>query len=334
MTQGREAPVEVVVWADAAHAPAVGRLFDVMAGRVQLLAVGGPRGEAVTRLAQAFGLSADDDLRHLLATHPAAFALLAAHDAPALDDLRGVVAQGSALLPLEPVVEDLDTLAKVDAQGPLASMLCPAPSMLASPGFVSAAEPFDILGDVRTVQLESIGAPGQGSLFARLFDAWLTALALVDLPETIDAQYAAGTDATGQSLRDLTGRITAHGRLPDGGAVSILAADRAAEHRRRLTVIAAQAQLDVDDARYDLRRIGGQVIDASPEADGPTPGYTDLIAAGWRRRIERLAAGGAPADAPAAARVRDALACCHAAALSARTAQPEDPRAILRMAMT
>ena len=80
------------------------------------------------------------------------------------------------------------------------------------------------------------------------------------------------------------------------------------------------------DTTYALHRRGGE-----PEAstDPPPPGrFADLVAYQWRALMERPAAPTPPGVQA------QALACVHAALLSARTGQPESPAKLLQLSRT
>ena len=342
--------VEAVIWTDGPHAPLISRLLDVMGHAVRVLAVGGPRVAPVAELAHRLGHEPTDDLRHTLISHPAPFAVIATTDAPDAGDLQTAARAGALPLCLEPLAADFDqlhALQKKDGKDAAPPPAVQAPAMLQAPGFLLAAHPFDLLGERRTLLIESLGPAGAGSVFARLLDAWRTALAFIEMPQAIDAQVTpapetsgpAGAAASGNAgtaelpatLRGLTGRITAHGRAADGGSITLTISDRAIEHRRRLLALSDQSQLEVTDTAYRFHAADGSPIDQGRHPDEALR-YVDLIAHQWRRLIDRAqtdaAAGTGLNPSPSAG---DALACCLACLLSARTGQPEDPRTLQRL---
>jgi len=395
------ATVEAVLWTDGPHADLLARLLDLMGESIRVLAVGGPRVAPVADLARRLGHEPTDDLRHMLISHPAAFAVFAAADPPDDEDLAAAARAGARPLCLEPLAADFDQLHALQRRQPkdAPARLGPvnAPAFLQAPGFRLAAEPFEQLGDRPNLVLESLGAPGAGSLFARLLDAWRTALAFIDLPQTIEAQitpapahahgkvaaHAPGTTpeknpgsaagALPETLPGLAGRLSAHGRTDDGGSVCLFLADHAVAHRRRLLALSDQTQLEVTDTGYRFDNADGSPIDAAGELH-QTISYLDLIADQWRRLLDTHP--GHTADAPAGGAFAsssvgsaasgtsgtsgggggfasggggtsgggggfasggggggeaDALACCLACLLSARTGQPENPRTLQRM---
>src|SRR5690606_19633230 len=126
------------------------------------------------------------------------------------------------VLTLEPIAADLQSLDALAARrsakpsepgrppAPTTGAIIHAPAFRLSPGFLSAADPYDVLGGRRSIGYESVGQPGTGSLFARLLDAWQTILAFVDLPESIDASLIGPTVDPPDDLRDMVGQLTAH----------------------------------------------------------------------------------------------------------------------------
>ena len=171
------------------------------------------------------------------------------------------------------------------------------------------------------------GSADAGSMFFRLFDAWIGVLDFIELPETIDAELSpASGGGVPDDPRQLTGRLTAHARLPGVGSAGILVSDQAAELTRRLTVVGEQAQLIITAGGYRLTKSDGEVMDEHQAEREPT--YLEQVAAQWRRLIDQRTA---PPE-HRAERERNALACCHACLLSARTGQPESPGRVLELA--
>ncbi|MFA9479053.1 hypothetical protein ACERK3_12240 [Phycisphaerales bacterium AB-hyl4] len=327
---------EVTVWADARSAAGVMAVLDRMGSAVRPIGVGGPREPGVAsdagvdRLAATLDCARNDDLRKLLVDRPAAFLLLATMRDASVADVQSAVRQGMIVLALEPVVEELaelKTLNRADrSAGAGVGRILPVPAFDSSPGYLSAAEPGDAMGEARTLHYESLGTSAEGSLYARLLDGWRTVLAFSSMPVTIDASLAAADDelvgrARTASLRDMGGALTAHGRMDDGSSALLHIADRSAETRRALHVLGREGQLRVDDVSYSLRQITGELLDEARPESGAT--FADLVAWQWRRLIDRL--DGVLPDPPSPGYENNALACCLACLLSIRTGQPESP---------
>ncbi|MFP4144387.1 MAG: hypothetical protein ACLFV3_04520 [Phycisphaeraceae bacterium] len=322
---------EVTIWTDGPSSGLVEAVIERMQGAVRVLALGGPRTAEVDRAAKTLDCPREDDLRKLLVDHPARWLLLSSSEAPYLAEIAAAMQQGTTVLTLEPVAQDFAELASLTGKpGRGDSLLASAPGGLhylpdfrQSPGFVSAAEPHEALDEPRLIAMECVSTPGTGSLFARLYDAWQSVLSFADLPESIDASLISATAALPEQLRAASGRLAAHARLPDGGAVTVLATDRGATACRRLLVIGENGQLRVSDASYELHHGSGDLLD-SATLDAPSD-PASLVAGHWQRLIDR------PAPPTSRAMDEQVLACCAACLLSARTGQPERPSRLLQM---
>ena len=317
--------VEVTVWADAAGAATAEAVLARMGDAVRCIGVGGPREAAVDALAAALDCPREDDLRKLLIDRPATCLLLATMRGASVANVRTAAHQGTHVLALEPPVAERVALPALAA---VASWVTYVPAFEACPGLHFAAEPAEAMGPLRSVRFESLGRRGEGSLFARLLDAWRTVLGHVPPPATIDAALGRTGGEAPEALRDLTGALTAHGRpAGDGAGVLVHVADRAAAAGRALCVLGEEGQLDVHDAGYRLRRADGALLD---EAHEPAAlNFAELVAHQWRRLIDRLASG--PPEPVSTQRERDALACCLACLLSIRTGQAESPAKLAEM---
>lgn len=321
---------EVTIWTSAKRAPAAAAVIDLMGAAVQPIGVGGPRSSAVERLASDLGVEAGNDFRQLRVDRPAAFLLLTSLDDVPAADLQAAVDSGTRIITLEPLAADLSHAAAARFPGhPGAAAF--APAFTQSAGYRAAADPQDSIGPPRLVRMTHLGGPDEGSLLARLLDAWTAVLRFTPRPEAVTATLSGPAG----DPRAATGFLAAHARVPAGPGVVIEASDRAARPRRVLSVLNDEAQLTLDDVGYDLRGPNGKPLDDAPAAEDPdaaqalaAPSYARCVADQWRRLIDRPTA--APEGDPAAA--DDALACTQACLLSARTGEPEDPGHLLRLA--
>ena len=325
---------EVSVWVDDTRLGTVRALLDLMGASVRPIAFGSPRSRAGSTLAGELDVPMYDDLRQMLVDRPAAFVLLTTLEGVGGDDLPMAVAQGSKVLSIEPVgaspaehAQAYKIVKPADGATRTPGRIVHAPAFDRSAGFLAAAAPHEALGEHRAVQMTHAGQADAGSMFFRLFDAWVSVLDFIDLPERIDAELSpAGSTGVPDDPRQLTGRLTAHARLPGVGSAAILVSDQAAELTRRLTVIGDQAQLLITAGGYQLTRTTGEVVDR--HQSDREPNYTEQIAAQWRRLIDQRTA---PPE-HRAERERHALACCLACLLSARTGTPESPQRVLELA--
>lgn len=332
MTGDVTAP-EVTVWVDETHLPTVRALLELMGASVRPIAFGSPRSRAGSELADQADVSMYDDLRQMLVEKPSAFVLLGTVDGVGPDDLPMAVAHGSKVIAIEPVAPDpaghaqAYRIVKPADGGPRTpGRIVHAPAFDRSAGFLASAAPHEALGEHRAVQMTHAGSADAGSMFFRLFDAWIGVLDFIELPETIDAELSSTNNAVPEDPRELTGRLTAHARLPGVGSAAVLVSDQAAELTRRLTVVGDQAQLVITAGGYRLTRTNGEVVDHLDNEREPT--YLEQTAAQWRRLIDQRT----PPPEHRAAREQQALACCHACLLSARTGTPESPARVLQLA--
>lgn len=321
------ATAEVTLWADAPGSVAIGSVLDLMGATVTPIGVGGLRVSEVDGLARTLDCPRYDDLRQLLVDKPARFLMLATLKSVTPEELATALNQGTTILAMEPVAGDLVGLdALRTARKALAGTgagIVMLPDFQQSPGFLSAADPREVLGDQRLISFESIGSRGMGSLYARLYDGWQTVLNFADLPETIDASLL-GMQQIPDELPEMTGRIAAHARIAAGGAALLQVADHGCEHRRTMTVLGQQGQLRLSDAGYELRGSDAEPLD---QAQQPGPmSYADLVAGQWRRLLDRSPSTFALPDA-----MQNTIACCLATLLSARTGQPESPAKLLQL---
>lgn len=245
MTGDVTAP-EVAVWVDDDRLSTAQSLLDMMGGSVRPIAFGSPKSHAASEWAQQLDVPMFDDLRQLLVERPSAFVLLGTLEGVGPDDLPMAVAQGSQVIAIEPVgatvaehAQAYKIVKPADGSTRPAGRVVHAPAFDRSAGFLAAASPHDSLGDHRAVQMTHAGSAASGSMFFRLFDAWISVLDFIELPERIDAELspAKGSSSVPDDPRLLTGRLTAHARLPGVGSAGVLVSDQAAELTRRLTVI-------------------------------------------------------------------------------------------------
>ncbi|MFI4860188.1 MAG: hypothetical protein ACIAXF_05850 [Phycisphaerales bacterium JB063] len=323
---------EVTVWADDEHADEVARLLDLMGQSIHPIAVGGPRGGAPGGLAKSLNVPGFDDLRQMLVERPGTFLLLAVSQDESPADLAAALAGGTTLLALEPTSTTLAGYAELDrparnGEDPaiMPGRLVLLPRFTHSPGFIAAPDPYDILGDRRSLSITTLGGKDDGSLFMRLHDAWATALVFCDLPETIHASTAPPAGHTLEGPRNLAGRVSAHAQCPGGCAVLLFAANQSPAPQHTLTILGDTGQLTVTPTGYQLTRHDGTIEDEKKST--PVPSRIDQSAEQWRRLIDQRAS----TDEPGTRREQAALACTLATLLSAKTGQPESPQRVMQM---
>ena len=306
-----------------------------MGASVRPIAFGSPKSHAASEWAQQLDVPMFDDLRQMLVERPSAFVLLGTVQGVSPEDLPMAVAQGSKVIAIEPVgatvaehVQAYKMVKPADGSTRPPGRIVHAPAFDRSAGFLAAAAPHESLGDHRAVQMTHAGSAASGSMFFRLFDAWISVLDFIELPERIDAELSPvkGSAGVPDDPRLLTGRLTAHARLPGVGSAGVLVSDQAAELTRRLTVVGDQAQLVITAGGYQLTKTDGDVVDHLDAEREPS--YLEQLAAQWRRLIDQRT----PPPEHRATREQHALACCHACLLSARTGEPESPQRLMEIA--
>jgi hypothetical protein len=313
-----------LIWTDSARADLVREVLERM-DRVRVLAVGGPSKGAVSELASELEVGAEDDLRQMLLSggEGGVDSLLVATgeglSSKAIGQARD---SGVAVLALEPVAAHQDDVVESEEPGGGFRVIT-APWLRMSPGWKSAANPQEALGQILALQVNVLAPSGVCSLYARLYDAMDMIIHLLGLPETIDAALTGPLSEPPDRLRALTGHLTAHLRFTSDASAALTVSDRSATWDRRLLALGAEGQIALEDAGYTLTAKGGQTLDAlACPAEPPQP--ADLIARLWNE----LHRGAAP---PQSVDPRQIIACCDAALLSCRTAQLESPATMLRL---
>jgi len=339
-------PIEVVIWTDTERAGRDGQIVDKLGPAVRPIGVGGPRSGDVDALARRFDCQHLDDLRQMLMDRPGALLLLGATAGADPQDIASAVAHGALVLAIEPLAATLGQLPLIDAQSESSSAasapaevahiadargrIITAPAFERSAGWIGAADPLDILGAPESISFASFGQSADCSLFARLMDAWRSVLPLCELPLSIDASLSGPLGRPPEDLRGLTGHVSAHGRLPDGGSVLMQASDRAGNHLRTLHLISTKGRLAVNDLRYDLCDVTGNMMDQMPPAV-ESVAFVDLVADHCRQVLREARASDPRAAAGFSQLELSALACCQACLLSARTGEPESPAKLMAL---
>ena len=337
------APVEVVIWTDTQRAGRDGQIVDRMGAAVRPIGVGGPRTAEVDALARRLDCPLQDDPRQLLADRLAPSVLLGTMAGTESQDVLSAVTHGAVVMALEPTAATLATLQSWGKLAPPAGSgaggsigrVVATPSFHRSAGWIGATNPLEILGAPQLTSFTSFGRLADCSLFARLMDTWRSVLPCVlplsELPLSVDASLSGPLGQAPGDLRGLTGHLAAHGRLPDGGSVLLQVSDRAGDHARALHMISSAGRLSVDDLRYELYDAAGELMDQTASAVTPMS-FVDLVADHWRQVLR-----GEGAEPERRARDRDdvlerqALACCLACLLSARTCAPESPAKLIEL---
>jgi hypothetical protein len=197
------------------------------------------------------------------------------------------------------------------------------PLMRHSPGYRAAREVFEQFGHRQCASIVAGSAGGEGTLFARLFDAMDLAQALCGPIKELGAALWRPRAGVPETLAGLAGHLTVNVRFADNRCVAAAVSDLAGRWFRQVTVWGEGGRLSIDDESFEWVSPEGRVIDSHREEGRLGPG--DLVAIHARRLLEGADAADLPPDG---ARL---LAVCEAARLSARTGADEAPRKVLEM---
>lgn len=192
-----------------------------------------------------------------------------------------------------------------------------------SAGYRAALDVLEDFGPRCAVNVCVGGGPGEGTLFARLFDAMDLLETLCGTALGIDAALAGPLSSAPEALAALHGHLTANLRYGDNVCASITASDCAGAWFRRATIVGEERVLTITDGGYALSGPPGEPWETGGTDERLTPGA--LTGLEIVRRLDDLDAGTPPVNVPAV------LAQCEAARLSCRTGQGETPQKLLSM---
>ncbi len=318
---GTHDTTEAAIWTDAKRSALCRRVAEALPA-VRVLAVGSGRRSDAAELAEPLDAEPFDDLRQMLVERPPSHLLLATTVGVKRDDLRAALADGVNVLTFDPFAGNVDQVLSDDRNRDTVGRLVQAPLLRLTPGWRAAADPQQVTGPVRSLNITAVSPPEGGSLFARLADAFDTAIHLIGIPERIDAMLATTLPEPPQELRGLTGSMSVQLRYGDDAGATFQVSDDAAVWRRALVAVGAQATFRLHDAGYELFGPEAELIDSATDLAEPDPAA--LIAEQWRWMITHRS-GPAPVDR------RAVIACCETALLSCRTGESESPDTLLRL---
>ncbi len=299
---------------------------------LEIVASGGPEG---SKIADAIGGQHVDDFRSMLATTSVGIVLIA--DASWLTDsvegsgLSAVIEaaeRGIQILTLEPIPAaalQLSSPTWRDAHDAVRERISFVPLARRSSAFASASDLLEQFGVIESVGVRAIGNRSMGSLGARLFGTCELLITLMGTPESVDAAHMT-TGTTPDSLRELTGHMTANVRFSGGRCASIIVSDAAPGWSRSISLLGPGGLIDANDHRIRWTTPDGKVVD---EAEMTERGEPDNIESSLI--ADSIVASLTPAFRQAPIDMNATLAMAQAAVLSARTGHPESPGTILDM---
>lgn len=309
----------VIAWAEPGQRPLIEDA--VHRAGLDIAGVGGATLAAASELADALGVERLTDLRQTLHRDDVDLLWLASPEPIGADERRLIREVGLTVVSTEPRPMEIADLVLDPAEASTAMFV---PLMRRSPGYRTALDTIDEFGQRQLIQITLGSGPGEGTLFARLFDAMDLLETLCGPADGIDAALAGPQASFPESLADLRGHMTLNVRFAKGRCASIAVSDRAGSWSRAVTIVGPAGRLRIDDVDHEWIGADGETVEAATPREPVTAGA--LVGEQMIRAMEtRDACGDRPPDT---ARL---LALCEAARLSCRTGQGETPQKLLEM---
>ncbi len=310
--------IRLVAWAEPGQMPLLREAIE--GGTLAMAAVGSPDTADGTQLSEDLATERTLTLRDAILRDDVDMLWIASPQPVEKDERRLLREARAGAVTTEPLpASAADVLSDPDE----ARTAHFVPLMRQGPGFERAGEVFDTFGERYAANIFLGCGPGQGTLFARLFDAMDLAEAIGGTVEQVHAALWRPIGVVPETLRSLTGTLTINLRFRDNRCASLCVSDCAGAWLRRVVLVGAGGCLRIDDGGFEWIAPDGRTIDAHREKQTPSPG--ELVARQVRRLLEGRAGINQPPDT---ARL---LAVCEAARLSARTGSPETPEKVIEM---
>ncbi len=308
----------LIVWA---HADQQILIKDMLRkSKAELVAVGSPKSADAADLAKILKTDRLNNLREAILNENADLLWLAAPASLEVDERRLIREVGKIAISSEPRPGSISELADDPDEATTVRFV---PLMRRSSGYIAAQDVFDQLGPRQCVNVSMRSGVGQGTLFARLFDAIDIIDSLCGDAELIDASLAGPLGATPETLAGLHGHMTLNMRLSNNCCACVAISDCAGSWFRGVTIMAEGGCLRLDDAGFEWTSQEGEILDSHREKKALNPGQ--LIATHCKHLLDKQTSSEPPPDNA------KLLAVCEAARLSCRTGQGEAPRRMLEM---
>tara|TARA_R110000782_G_scaffold57258_13_gene119683 strand:+ start:7233 stop:8258 length:1026 start_codon:yes stop_codon:yes gene_type:complete len=329
-----------VCWLTPDQTERIGRVL-ARAGVVPVLA-GSPEPTHTGQVARDLGCEPCDDLRSALTSAPVDLVFIAAagqfghtdidQDLSALQLAKGRAVPVATIDAIPAAAMELNGTRWTDAlhNGTLADLVRVVPRTRRTKALDELHVTLETFGVPRTCSIRLVGPAALGTLGARLFDAMDVVRTLMGVPEIVDACFVAPAKARGlhqlpgESLRGLTGDLTAHLRFADGRAAGVHLSDQSPTTETDLRIMGAEGSITLDAAGLVWRHPGGE-----PDRTPFDPPDADPGEAALATQLANLCAGVGPSHAPID--YPAVLSMTHAALLSCRTGQGEAPDTIRRL---
>lgn len=329
-----------VCWLMPDQTERIGRVL-ARAGIVPVLA-GSPEPTHTGQVARDLGCEPCDDLRSALTSAPVDLVFIAAagqfghtdidQDLSALQLAKGRAVPVATMDAIPAAAMELNGTRWIEAlhNGTLAELVRVVPRTRRTRALDELHVILETFGVPRTCSLRIVGPAALGSLGARLFDAMDLVRTLMGVPEVIDACFVAPANARGlhqlpgESLRGMTGDLTAHLRFSDGRAACAHLSDQSPVSEMDLRILGTGGVITLDAARLIWHHPTGEQDSIPME-----PAETDAGEAALVVQLSNLCAGVGPSHAPID--YPAVLSMTHASLLSCRTGQGESPDTIRRL---
>ena len=286
----------------------------------QVVAIASPTPQGAPELSKALDTRRVEDLRN--AIHQGEFDVLwLAAPEPASAEVRRLIRELKVrTVSCEPQVGDIGELL-ADPQGGIGTSVVPL--MRRSPGYRAAAQTIPQFGEAQCVNVFFRSGPGQGTLFARLYDAMDVLLDLCGEIETINAGLAGPLANVPDNLHGLRGHMSGNLRFKPNRCACVALSDGAGTWFRGVTVLGEGGCLRISDAGFEWIGPDGRVLDQhQSEKANILPG--ELIGMQIRRLQEGLDSGEQPDNI-------SLMSMCESARLSCLTGQDEAPAKLAEM---
>ena len=311
-------PVRMIAWAQANQESLVRDM--VRRGGFELVGIVAAKSGDTADLGIALAVERIEKLRDAILHDDIQLLWLAASGSIQADERHLIRQQTTPTISNEPWPGSIAQLQADPSEADTARFV---PMMRHSPGYRAAQEVFEQFGPRQCVNVSFRSGPGEGSLFARLFDAIDLLEVLCGDVEMMDAALAGPLSAPPDSLSGLHGHLTLNMRYSGNCCSCVALSDCAGSWFRGVTVLGQAGCLRIDDQGFEWVAPDGEIIDSDRQKKRATPG--ELIAVHTIRLLENLQTTEPP---PVHAKL---LAVCEATRLSCRTGQGEAPRKMLEM---
>ena len=213
MMRGMAERPRLVAWVDPGQESLLGDA--IREADLELVAVGATTPGTADAVSAALGVERAGDLRLAIQRDDVDLLWLAASHPIEADERRLIRETGLRAVTSEPRPMAIGDLLMSGDEATTAAFV---PLLRRSPGYLAAGEALAEFGERRCVNVAVASGPGQGSLFARLFDAMDLLEALGGPAESVDAAHAGPRSAVPETLGELHGHVTVNVRYAEGAA--------------------------------------------------------------------------------------------------------------------